>query len=470
MPRAASAVPAIQMPLEEVGYHQVSVEGQFQRALRDNVTAILLGFEDDSLLKPFREMAGISAPGSDLGGWYSWRPQYDYHHDDTGFAPGHSFGQWTSAMARLGAGLRFNNPAENALTARANRLNAALRNVVSPQFFSQTRFPAYTLDKLVCGLWDGRRLLDDKSAYNTLDSVIAAAKPSLPGHAIDRDVQWKVGADISYMWDESFTLPENLFLASKDGADSTALQLAKDYLLDTSYFKPLAVGVNALADKHAYSYVNALCSSMQAWFTLGSQMHLDAAKNGFDLLQQQSFATGGWGPEELLRKPGVGDLAKSLNASHNGFETPCGGYAHMKLTRYLLRATRDGKYGDSMEAILHNAVLGSLPLQKDGNAFYNSDYNATAKRSYSQHRWPCCSGTLPQVIADLGINTYLSEREAIWVKPLPAIYFESHRVGSSHHARADWAIPARELDNDSHQNLETSSLRTLPSHPELGRR
>ena len=86
----------------------------------------------------------------------------------------------------------------------------------------------------------------------------------------------------------------------------------------------------------------------------------------------------------------------------------------MKLTRYLLRATRDGLYGDSMEAVLHNAVLGSLPLQPDGLSFYNSDYNLIAKRSYSLHRWPCCSGTLPQVVSDFGINTYFREPGAIW--------------------------------------------------------
>lgn len=37
------------------------------------------------------------------------------------------------------------------------------------------------------------------------------------------------------------------------------------------------------------------------------------------------------------------------------------------------------------------------------------------KRVYSVHRWPCFSGTLPQVVADYGINTYLREPGAVWV-------------------------------------------------------
>jgi uncharacterized protein len=55
-----------------------------------------------------------------------------------------------------------------------------------------------------------------------------------------------------------------------------------------------------MAGRHAYSH--SLCSAMRAYLTLGSDKHFRAAKNAFDLLQAQSFATGGWGPDEQLRK------------------------------------------------------------------------------------------------------------------------------------------------------------------------
>ncbi len=154
---------------------------------------------------------------------------------------------------------------------------------------------------------------------------------------------------------------------------------------------------------------------MQAYFVDGSTMHLKAAVNAFRMVEEQSFVTGGWGPDELFRKPGYNQLAASLTNTHNSFEVPCGSYAHTKLTRALLRATRDGRYGDSMERVIHNAALGSLPLQPDGHAFYYADYNVMAKRIYSMHRWPCCSGTQPQLAADYGINGYLHEPGAVWV-------------------------------------------------------
>jgi DUF1680 family protein len=40
-----------------------------------------------------------------------------------------------------------------------------------------------------------------------------------------------------------------------------------------------------------------------------------------------------------------------------------------------LRATRDARYGDSMERMMYNTVLGAMPLQENGDNFYYADYN-----------------------------------------------------------------------------------------------
>ena len=117
----------------------------------------------------------------------------------------------------------------------------------------------------------------------------------------------------------------------------------------------------------------------------------------------------------MLRAPNSDDVYASLSNTHNSFETPCGAYAHFKLTRYLLRVTREPRYGDSMERTMYNTVLGVKPLESDGRTFYYSDCNFHAKKVYSDHRWPCCSGTLPQVATDYGINTYLHDARGIYV-------------------------------------------------------
>lgn len=412
----ASEVKLLPKPLEEFGYDQVAVRGLIHTAQRQNVSAVLMGLDPDSLVQPFRQMAGKAAPGKNLGGWYEWKADFDFHHDDAGFAPAHCFGQWMSALARLSSGAEAGGGAgDPAMAERVRQMEAMLATAVSASYFEKTRFPCYSFDKLVGGLTDAHQLVEDKEAFQTLDVVFACAEKALPGHSIDRDRQWKMGADASWMWDESYTMPENLFLAASAGANARYRRMASAYLADESLFEPLSRFANVLSDQHAYSYTNALCSAMQAHLSTGSRMHLEAARNGFDMIEAQSFATGGWGPDELLRKPGYNDLAKSLTNTHNTFETPCGSYAHMKLTRYLLRATQDGRYGDSMERVMWNTVMGALPLEPDGHAFYYADYNVAAKRIYSVHRWPCCSGTLPQVVADYGINGYFREPGAVWV-------------------------------------------------------
>jgi DUF1680 family protein len=416
-------------PLEEVGYAQVTLKSVPHLAQFENARTILMGFSDDSLLMPFRKMAGQDAPGEDIGGWYQYRADYDYKKDDAGLAPSATFGQWVSALARMSA-----ITGDPALRERAVRLNRLYAQTISTEYYAKNRFPAYCFDKLVCGLMDAHRFAGDADAFAILDRTRKAALPELPEHAVDREVVWREGKDVSWTWDESYTLPENLYLVSEQmGEDGKVYrEMAERYLDDATYFDPLARGENVLGGKHAYSYVNALCSAMQAYMVGGSEKHLHAAKNGFDMLLSQSFATGGWGPDEMLQAPGSGKVFASLAKSHNSFETPCGSYAHMKLTRYLLRCTRDGRYGDSMERVMYNTVLGAMPLQPDGHAFYYADYHSHAskaagavaaseelsaggKRVYSTHRWPCCSGTLPQVVADYWINGYFHEPGAMWV-------------------------------------------------------
>jgi len=95
--------------------------------------------------------------------------------------------------------------------------------------------------------------------------------------------------------------------------------------------------------------------------------------------------------------------------------------------RYLLALTRESRYGDSMERVLYNVALGIQPILEDGSTFYYSDYHASARKSYiriipdAQYRWdkddkwPCCSGTFPQVTADYGISSYLQAQDGIYV-------------------------------------------------------
>jgi DUF1680 family protein len=406
-PKTATTA-ARQQPLEEFGYGDVTLTSDLHEKQRLETHTVLMELSEDSLLKPFREMVGQPSPGADLGGWYHYDPDYDPDTVGVGFAPAANFGQWVSALARNYA--ITGSPATRDKVLRLNRLYA---QTISGDFYEKNRFPAYCYDKLVCGLIDSYRYVGDANAFSILERTTDTALPHLPGKAVEHGRRWRQNPAEGYTWDESYTMSENLFIAYQLGAGSRYRSLAIQYL-DDEYYDPLAEGRNVLASRHAYSYVNALNSAMQAYLTLGSAKHLRAASNAFEMLKGQSFVTGGWGPDELLRAPGSGEVAESLTSTHNSFET-CGSYAHFKLTRYLLRVTHDSRYGDSMERVMYNTVLGAKPLLADGSTFYYSDCNFHGRKVYKRDRWPCCAGTLPQVAADYRINTFFRDPDGIYV-------------------------------------------------------
>ncbi|MGB7547519.1 MAG: beta-L-arabinofuranosidase domain-containing protein [Terracidiphilus sp.] len=412
---SASASPApsvaIAPAIHTFEYGQVELLEGPMRQQFDTNHSFFLGLDDDRLLKPFRQLAGMKAPGEDMGGWYDVDPAFNGTGSFHGFIPGHSFGQYVSGLARAYA-VTGSKPTQ----AKVQRLVELFAPTVCSKFYDNYHLPAYTYDKTSCGLIDAHRFAGDGKALAVHAAATAAVLPHLPEKALSRTEQCaRPHKDPAYCWDETYTLPENLFLAYRLSGSPHYRELAIRFI-EGEYFNPLARGENVLPGEHAYSHVNAFSSAMQSYLVLGAEKYLRAARNGFEFVRTtQSFATGGWGPDELFRTPGSGEIGASLTKSHAGFETPCGSYAHFKIGRYLIAATGDSRYGDSMESVLYNTILGAKPLKEDGTSFYYSDYNMEAHKGYHPDKWPCCSGTFPQITADYGISSYFQDSKGIYV-------------------------------------------------------
>ncbi|HEY7212548.1 MAG TPA: beta-L-arabinofuranosidase domain-containing protein [Bryobacteraceae bacterium] len=414
-PRTASAADAPDSnaaPLKQFGYSEVELLAGPLREQFDRNHAFYSGLDEDALLKPFRQRAGLPAPGEEMGGWYSWAPLDALSRPgDNGFAPGHSFGQYLSGLSRDYA-VTGHEPTQE----KVHRLVRNFAPAISEQFWNGNRFPAYTYDKICIGLIDAHQFAQAPDALKVLDKALDSVAAHLPPGGISRAEQYaRPHSDDSFCWDEPYTIPENGFLAYQRGASSRYRDLAVHFLANSWYFDPLARGENVLPGKHAYSHVNCLSSAMQAYLVLGDEKYLRAAKNGFEFVGAQSFATGGWGPNEEFRKPGSGEIGESLTKTHSSFETPCGSYAHFKLARYLIRTTRDSRYGDSMERVLYNCILGAKPIKQDGHGFYYSDYNNDGSKVYHPYKWHCCTGTFSQITADYGISAYFADERSIYV-------------------------------------------------------
>jgi DUF1680 family protein len=373
---------------------------------------LFLHLDEDAMLKPFRQREGLPAPGPDMGGWYDNADDFSPPENFHGFVPGHSFGQYLSALARFYAA-SGSPPTQE----KVNRLVRAFGETVEPsgKFYRGYHLPAYTYDKTSCGLIDAHEFARCPDALDIHWRATQAVLPYLPEKALSRAEQRaRPHASVADTWDETYTLPENFFLAYQRSGKAEYRDLAIRFI-EKEYFDPLAEGENVLPGEHAYSHVNALSSAMQSYLVLGDEKYLRAARNGLQFVHEQSYATGGWGPDEAFVPPGKGLLEASLGTTHASFETPCGSYGHFKITRYLLRVTGDSRYGDSMERVLYNTIAGATPILADGTSFYYSDYSYSGKKTHHRDKWPCCSGTFPQLTADYGISSYYRSQDGVYV-------------------------------------------------------
>jgi DUF1680 family protein len=366
----------------------------------DRIHAHYLALDDDRLLKVFRERAGLPAPGPDMGGWY----------DTNGFVPGLTLGQYISGLARLGAATG-DKAAHDKVSRLVSGFGEFIRRADSPYAGAnaQAQWAAYVMDKYVVGLVDAYHLSGVEEAKRLLPITIDKCLPYVSPVSRDR-----IGKkDPPY--DETYVVSENLFHVADITGDDKYRKLAVHYLLDREWFDPLAGGIDVLPEKHAYSHVIALSSGAQAYLNLGDAKYLRALTNAWRFLEPQRFASGGWAPEEQFVHLGQGKLAESLKTSKAHFETPCGSFADLKLARYLIRFTGRAEYGDGLERTLYNTMLATRLPNSDGDYPYYSDYGAGAEKRYYHRKWPCCSGTLVQGVADYPLNAYFHDDDALFV-------------------------------------------------------
>jgi hypothetical protein len=391
----ANATPAeIREPLHQFDYAQVQLTGGPFAAHYNELHAHYLSLSNDSLLKVYRQRADLPVPGADMGGWY----------DLDGFVPGHSLGQYISGLARIGA-----STDDSACHEKVHDLVEGFASTLGPNDQSILRpktnlWICYTLDKHFAGLIDAATLSNMPQAKELLNRVLVGSQSLLPAQGHDR-----IGKkDPPY--DETFVMPENLFTAAALTNNRAFSELAHRYLLDRELFNPLARGADPFPGQHAYSHAIALSSAAAAWLMLGDPKYKQAMQNAFVLLTtQQQFASGGWGPNETFVTPHKGELYASLTSTVDHFETPCGSYAATKLARYLIRFTpspADTSHGDNLERVLYNTILAVKSPDSDGDYPYYATYSPSAQKVFYPKKWPCCSGTLIQTVADYPLNLY----------------------------------------------------------------
>lgn len=400
-------------PLQEFQYSQIEFEPGPHEAQLEQTHSILMQINVDSLLKPFRHHAGLPAPGRSLGG------QYDSLDAE-------SFGLFLQALARY-----YGIKKDERTRARVQHLVSEFALTIEPggKIFPSKFGPYHSINtakfrRIVRGLLDAHRFTQNPIALDTLARMMDAVMPRLPSEAASNS---KGG------W--SMNLPETAFYAWQYTGDQRHLELAKRCLYQ-DYYDKLARGENCLAGLNGLGHVMTLNSAAKAYLVLGDEKYLSATRNGLRFVEEtQSYATGAWGPLESfipVSMPGgsgeaggpeglipqIKSLGDSLTRTHAHFQI-AGADAHFSVARYLLRITKEAAYGDSIERLMYNTVLGALPLQEDGRAFYYCDYHRDGQKIYGyedgEPRWSLEAAILPVIATDYRLNTYLHDDEGVYV-------------------------------------------------------
>ncbi len=440
---ARAAVPSERLKLREFAYRDVTLTGGPLAAMYNRTHVHFLKLDEDRLLKVYRQRAGMPAPGPDMGGWY----------DADGFVPGHLIGQFISGLSRIHA-----NTGDPESAAKARRLvqgyAATFEKDGNPYASAKgsTTWPCYILDKYEIGLLDAASLAGVDQARTLLPRVIAGAIPFIPDHTYDRGPNSPRQAP----YDEPYILPENLFKSYELTGQKRFYDMAMRYLLNDEFFNPLSEGRNILPGKHGYSHMIALSSGAKAYELTGNEKYLRAIRYAWDAIEEtQQYASGAWAPKETFVQPDTGALAASLTTTRDHFETPCCFYAHAKLARYLMGFTGDARYGDGLERVLLNTILGALDPDEDGGYFYYSDYQAHAHKTYYQRKWPCCAGTLIQSVADYPIDLYFHDSRGIYVN----LYAASEVRWQANH------VPVKLTQKTEYPESDRIELRVDPQAP-----
>lgn len=372
-----------------------------------------LDLDPDSVLKGFREQAGLPAPGEPLGGWAARTSEA-------------TFGQWVSGLARLGAVLdddRLRSRAVDLVDGWAATLKAD----------GDARMATYGWDKVAGGLVDTALHTGHPGALDVLVRITEAAARTVdrsrsPATPTDRDGRRPHG---TLEW---YTLPENLYRGYLLTGEPRLQEFAQLWHYDAywdRFAQPPAPGQpwDVPVWRHAYSHVNTFASVAALHRVTGEQRLLDVLRTAHDWATgTQCYATGGYGPGEWS-VPDDGTLGRALERRTDSAEITCGSWAAFKLCSALLETTGEARYADWAERLVHSGLGATVPVRPDGRTPYYADYRLGVSTKLPHwDAWPCCSGTYPQAVSHLVELLYHATADGLAVTLLaPSEVTWSHR-------------------------------------------
>ena len=287
--------------------------------------------------------------------------------------------------------------------------------------------PYYNLHKMVAGLLDVTKNVDDPELKSTALSVAEGFG--------------------EYLYNRfSMLTDKNQMLRTEYGGMNEALyelynltgndhfKTAAEYFDETALFEQLAANQDVLNGKHANTTVPKLTGAVKRYTVLTENeeyynalsqgekdslnMYLEAAKNFWDItIDHHTYVKGGNSQSEHFHEADkIGyDATKSEYDASTTCET-CNTYNMLKLSKALYHVTGDKKYMDYFERTYTNAILPSQNPETGTTMYFQPmapGYNKVFNRPFDEF-W-CCTGTGMENFSKLGDNIYQMNEDGVSV-------------------------------------------------------
>ena len=420
----------VEYRLRGADYGDVTLLESPFKAQRDETMELYLAHpSNDDILHRLRIRVGIPSHVNGMVGW------------------GPSIGQYLGAYAKLYRNTRDQRVWEKCMVLFRGWCECVEKNEAAMEMGT------YVWEKMLGGLLDMIEFMGVEEAKPWVRRITEYARgrfePDIPRDGTqDERMRGQI---------EWYTLPENLFRAYELLGDAIYRDFAMQWLYPYMWDK-LAAGDFAIGPRHAYSHVNSLSSAARAYIVTEDPHYLEVIRKGYEgILLHHTYATGGYGPAEMLFGEDPGYLGNALLTTWDNYfirgkgivyrnfaggqvarsdawgscEVSCCSWAVFKLCNYLLKLTGDARYGVWAERLLINGTLGQPPITEKGQVLYYASYFADgAIKSYEDRRlqhlgqnfvWQCCTGTFPQDVAEYSnMIAYFDEGGAYISQLIPA--------------------------------------------------
>lgn len=286
--------------------------------------------------------------------------------------------------------------------------------------------PYYNLHKVLAGLLDVAKNVDDPEVKNTAIEVAEAFGEYLYNRCTNL-------TDVTVMLRTEYGGMNEALYELYRITENDHIKKAAECFDETALFQQLANDQDVLSGLHANTTIPKLTGALKRYTVLPEteyyekltddekaslDMYLTAAKNFWDIvINDHTYITGGNSQWEHFRNPGelCYDATKSSYEGALTCET-CNTYNMLKLTKALYDVTGDSKYLDYFERTFTNAILASQNPETGTTMYFQpmaAGYNKVYNRPEDEF-W-CCTGTGMENFSKLGDYIYQIKENTLYV-------------------------------------------------------